>query len=221
MGYDICIAFMHVANLFLFLSFLYFLTRSGRKTFPINLKMVFNYQIIAIVTNLIDIVSRYFLYQKISLIILLIFTGYHLVFWIYFILSALKKMEIYKFKRLVIFFSLAISSIFIAFDLINNSYYLGSLSNILVFLFCILYYCFIFYKTPDGEDGFQSNNNLIINGVFISSIIIFPLLLFGKHLKVILSENDFYYIALFAPISSIVLYCYFTAAIFRHSKNIL
>lgn len=221
MGYDICIAFMHLANLTLFLSLLYFLSRKGSKTFPPYLKLVLNYQIIAIIANLIDVVSRYFLYQKISLTILLFFTGYHLVFWIYFILLGLKKKVIYKFERLILIIVVTISSIFIFFDLLKNTYYIGSLSNILVFLSCIFYYCYFLFKTPDDEDGFKSNYNLIINGVFISSIIIFPLLLFGKHLKEILSENDFYYIALFAPISSIVMYCYFTVAIFRHSKNIL
>jgi hypothetical protein len=136
----------------------------------------------------------------------LFYSLFHFSILTYFIQSQLNiKKSVYL---VLFFFFISVIFLFIYFDIKNGSYYTVTLSNFLLLIFCLLYYFYLFKYLPvvnlDSDPAFYA-----INGIFFSSAMLIPILLFGNYLRTILNVEQYNYVGTIAPLASIVLYLFF------------
>ena len=166
------------------------------------------YIILCSADNLALELLRYYNYlEKVNFLIFqLLFSTLHFGLLSFFLIKQLNKRSSYV--NFTYIFILSLLIIFNFLDYKNSHYYSATISNIGLIIFCLFYYIDILKGNLDID--LKSNPMfLIASGLFLGSGLSTPILLFGNHLSVILDHDTFYWVAIFSPVSSIVMYSIF------------
>jgi hypothetical protein len=166
------------------------------------------YLILCSIDNLALEILRFYDYLgKVNWMIFeLIFSFFHFGLFSLFLIKQLKRKAIYVFYLYVLILTFLTVVIFI--DYKNSNYYSASISNIGLIIFCVIYYLDLL----NGNLHVDLKSDpmfLITTGLFLGSGTLTPILLFGNHLRQILDNDTYYWVAILSPISSIVMYCIF------------
>jgi hypothetical protein len=208
MGKAIFFSIYHLANALLFLSFLLFLFNFFKFKEEKNYKILTIYLLISVLAvsffelkrnNLISMVDDYTIFK-------LLYNYLHFLIF-YIIISQECQFSILKYSLAILI--LTIAYIFMSFyDYHFKTIYSTSITNIALILTCILYYYYLLVKLPLKELK-HDETFLIIKGVFLSSGLLMPIYLFSDQISHLITADTFYFVAIIAPISSLILYSYF------------
>ena len=197
-----------LANVALLICLIFSFYISKRKYKSRSYRIIHWYLVIALFNNVIIDVVRFFIpmYLNYSFFFLLLFSTFHFSILTFYIIILLNK----KSLLISIFYFLIISVLFYYnyYDIQNSTYYSATISNIGLIFFSLIYY-FDLIKYSSKLDLKVQPSFFVISGIFFSSALMLPILLFGGYLHLILNSNLFYLLAILAPISSISMYIFF------------
>jgi len=143
-------------------------------------------------------------------LLMLVFGFSHLCCFAFFIMQQpIRFSNRMKYLFLVFIF---LNFLVLFFDHSNNSWHSASSTNILLIAICATSYSNLFRRSIDIENVSKSSL-LILNGVFLSTALCTPIILFSQYLESILTIEQFYLVACIGPISSIILYYFIFKAL--------
>ena len=195
------------ANILLLITFFFIINSLRFKKSSFRSLVI--YISIALIAYTISDLIRFGFLKFDGLLIMLLFGFLHYLLLGLFIIKNL----IVKLQRVSVFYFISLPLLLIAlvYDCKYNSYYSASIANIFLIILCTSYYQNIFNNSIDID--LKSNPSfLIVNGIFLSTSLTIPIILFGQYLKSVLSLEKYYLIASIGPISSIILYCFIIKA---------
>jgi hypothetical protein len=184
-----------------FSSFVYFKRKIEKKYFLIVIYFLIN-SIIVVATEILRI-----FFPKLAALhshIFLVFPIIHFLFLSNFIIGEIESINEKNKKFFFIIFILLFLVVMI-YDFIMLRHYSSTLSNVGLIILCIYY----FKKLASSSSivNFKSDSAfLLITGVFYSSGILLPILLFSSYLRMNFPEDTFYLIGTLSPIASAILY---------------
>lgn len=215
---DFFVVINNCANLLLLVVFIYITFLSIKNKNILLLKLMSVYTGIAIVINLLNELNYYKIIEVKIIYGWIFFSFIHLGILLWVIEQEISK--VLKLLKIKFFFwvSILVQFLFCLFDLVKKTYYSATFSNLIIIGFSILFY-FILFK---GSVLINLKNHvgfILINGIFLSTCLILPIILFGKHIKVSMNSSDYFLVASIGPFASILLYSFFlkTAACIRKS----
>ena len=145
---------------------------------------------------------------------------FHQFILVKFILFEINKISRRSYLELIFYLLIVVQIYFYYFDFINNSFYSASFSNISILLYCIVYF-YLLFSNEINYDLKLNYSFLTIVGIFLSTSLISPILLFGKYFFQTLSRKEYHLIASIGPIASLILYLFiFKAVLCMEKKNI-
>ena len=202
-----------IANIFLLLAFIFSLFIAKKTKWHSSFFLIAIYLFFAFVVNLISVLDSIKI-TKFSFLIEffnLIFALIHFLFLTTYIIKSINiKNQTGFIKAFQAVFIFTIS--FMAyFDFFNHTYYSATASNIGVMFFCIFYYYFMVQNVTIFKIGYNSTF-LIITGIMFSSCFLIPIILFGNYIKSVYNLDTFYYLAILAPLGSLIMYLFFIKA---------
>ncbi len=196
-------------NLCLCLTY-YFTLKKKNKSMP-TIKYIKVYLLITLIFCCINELCFYKVLNTNRLIFMLAFAFAHQFLLIKFIISELLNHKLIRFNKLF-FLLLTIFELFICYyDFIFGSYYSASFANVSILYYTSFY--FIVFFNEEFSDKIQTGFAFyIITGIFISSCLITPIILFGKYFYEFLDRDYYYLISIIAPISSLLFYVFILKA---------
>jgi len=122
----------------------------------------------------------------------------------------LVNLEIKRMKSKLLMGTISLFFIFFFIaDLFYGTLYSASAANFSIILLCFYYYYSLLNNNLSILVLKENASFIIITGIFISTSLIFPILLLGDVLYNTLSQSNFYLIAIIAPLASVILYSFF------------
>jgi hypothetical protein len=202
-----------VANIFLLIAFVFslFITKKtiGHSVFfliPIYLFFAFVINIIEVLDSIG--ISKFSIFNEFCN---LIFVVIHFLFLTTYIIKSIdinKQTGLLKVFQAIFIFTISFMAYF---DFFNHTYYSATATNIGVMILCIFYYYNMLKNITFFKIGCNSTF-LIITGIMFSSCFLIPIILFGNYIRSVYSLDTFYYLAILAPLGSMVMYIFFIKA---------
>lgn len=206
-----------IANLLLLINFYFSHLLYKEKENRIRVGLLYYYTIGALIVYFLEELFRFSFIKSSELRQMsgLFFVIFHFVILSLFILKNSKNKT---YKYWIFFSELLVLFLFIYQDFKFQKYYSASISNIFLIFHCFYYYLNLVKKR---EIIYLENDPIFftVNGVFLGSGILTPVLLFGNYLHTYLDADTYFWIALIAPISSIVMYSMFFKSLKCISKK--
>lgn len=192
----------HFADLILLITFLFWIWKYAFKTKSV--RFIFYYLASALIILSIKELMNFGVFKQFNWL-MLIFGFLHLFFLGLFLLRnpvRVSKWVVFLFSALV-FLNLLV----ILFDVLNNTWYSASFTNVSLIVLCIVSYNKLF-RNSNNIETFSKSSIMILNGIFLSTAFCTPLILFSKYFDSILNEQQYYLVACIGPISSVILYLF-------------
>ena len=204
-------------DLVLLFTFFYSVTKLSKYKRQKNYLLIVIYLLIASIFCIVNEL-RYYKLVRININYYIPFALIHQFVLIKYIMIEIDKLLKSKFLEALFYSFIFIQFGFYYIDYNNESFYSASFSNFSILLYSVIYF-YILFNNEISIEHIPKYSFLIIVGIFISTSLIFPIMIFGKYLFETLNKAQYHLIASIAPIASLIFYLFIFKSILCLEKT--
>ena len=193
----------------LFLCFTYYLAvkLKFQKNVPRNFKYIEYYLYLTLIFCCINELCFYKIINIKGLYFIIPFALIHQFLLIKYIISESEKLREVRLDKLIFIIMIIVQFLTCIVDFIFKSFYSASVANVSIIFHCVLLFNIIFKN--ELVNSLKNNFEFYtIIGIFLSTCLMTPIILFGKYFFNSINKDSYYLVASIAPISSLLFYLF-------------